>query len=136
MQIARQAPSLRVSTRMGRLCRRASEAVGPLLILSRSSSSQPILVETRSVKDLIRGSLAASASDYSSIKLALRHERYSMILSARSSNDCGMLIPWAFAAFKLITSSNFVGCSTGSVAGFAPLKILSTYTAARPYSST
>jgi hypothetical protein len=61
MQIARKAPSLRVSTIMGRLRRRASEDVGRLLILSRSSSSQPILVETRSAKDLIRGSLTRFA---------------------------------------------------------------------------
>ena len=34
--------------------------------------------------------------------------------------------PSAFAVFRLITSSNFVGCSTGRSAGFAPLRILST----------
>ena len=34
--------------------------------------------------------------------------------------------PSALAVFKLITSSNLVGCSTGRSAGFAPLKILST----------
>ena len=46
--------------------------------------------------------------------------------SARSSSDCGILRPSAFAAFRLITSSNFVGCSTGRSAGLAPLRILST----------
>jgi len=30
------------------------------------------------------------------------------------------------AALRLITNSNFVGCSTGKSAGFAPFKILST----------
>jgi hypothetical protein len=79
MQIARKAPSLRVSTIMGRLRRRASEPsrllrAGRLLILSRSDAktgeawtlprfacSPPILVETRSAKDLIRGSLTRFA---------------------------------------------------------------------------
>ena len=31
-----------------------------------------------------------------------------------------MVSPSAFAVFRLITSSNFVGCSTGKSAGFAP----------------
>jgi hypothetical protein len=37
----------------------------------------------------------------------------------------GMVRPRAFAVFKLMTSSNFMGCSTGRSAGFAPFKILS-----------
>ena len=49
-----------------------------------------------------------------------------MILSARCSSVCGMASPSAFAVYKLMTSSNLVGCSTGRSAGFAPLKILST----------
>src|SRR5262250_2270461 len=47
-------------------------------------------------------------------------------LSARYSTDGGIVRPICFAVFKLITSSNFFGCSTGSVAGLAPFKILST----------
>ena len=38
----------------------------------------------------------------------------------------GCVMPSAFAVLRLITSSNFVGCSTGRSAGFAPLRILST----------
>jgi hypothetical protein len=34
------------------------------------------------------------------------------------------MMPSAFAVFKLITSSNLVGCSTGRSAGLAPLKKL------------
>ncbi len=34
------------------------------------------------------------------------------------------------AVFTLLTSSNFVGCSTGRSAGWAPLRILSTGLAA------
>jgi hypothetical protein len=48
---------------MGRLWRRASQAVDRLLILCRSPSSEPILVKTRSVKDLIRGSLGLIEGD-------------------------------------------------------------------------
>ena len=53
-----------------------------------------------------------------------------MISWARSSSVCGIGNPSAFAVFMLITSSNFVGCSTGRSAGFAPLRILSTNVAA------
>src|SRR5713101_5654080 len=52
--------------------------------------------------------------------------------SARISNVCGMVSPSAFAVLRLITSSNFVGCSTGSSAGLEPLRILSMKIGARP----
>src|SRR5204862_3093786 len=51
--------------------------------------------------------------------------RYSTTRSARSNRDCGIVIPMAVAAFRLITSSNWIGSSTGSVAASAPLAILS-----------
>jgi len=51
--------------------------------------------------------------------------------SARWSTDCGIVNPRALAVLRLITSSNLVGCSTGRSAGLAPLRILSTNTAAR-----
>ena len=56
---------------------------------------------------------------------------YLMTLSALTSTFCGMVRPIFFAAFKLITRSNFAACSTGRSAGFAPFKILSTINAAR-----
>jgi len=46
--------------------------------------------------------------------------------SARSSTERGMVTPIVFAVLTLIASSNFVGCSTGRSAGFAPFRILST----------
>ena len=47
--------------------------------------------------------------------------------SSASIRRCGGIVtPRAFAVFRLITSSNFMGCSTGRSAGLAPLKILST----------
>jgi hypothetical protein len=45
---------------------------------------------------------------------------YSITSSARASSAGGMMTPSVIAVFKLITSSNLVGCSTGSSAGFAP----------------
>jgi hypothetical protein len=46
-----------------------------------------------------------------------------------------MVRPRALAVFKLTTRSNFVGCSIGRSAGFAPFRILSTWVAARRYGS-
>jgi hypothetical protein len=51
---------------------------------------------------------------------------HSITLSARNSSSCGTVSPIAFAVFKLMTSSNFLGCSTGRSPGFAPLRILLT----------
>src|SRR5206468_6758404 len=56
-------------------------------------------------------------------------------LSALASTFGGIVKPICFAAFRLMMNSNFVGCSTGSSAGLAPFKILSTYVAARRYKS-
>ena len=47
-------------------------------------------------------------------------------LFARERNSGESVRPICFAAFKLITNSNFVGCCTGRSAGLAPFKILST----------
>jgi hypothetical protein len=43
----------------------------------------------------------------------------------------GMVIPRAWAVFRLITSANVVGCSTGRSAGLAPLRSLPTEAAVR-----
>jgi hypothetical protein len=45
---------------------------------------------------------------------------YLITLSARASTFGGMVRPICFAVFKLMISSNVVGCSTGRSAGFAP----------------
>src|SRR5215471_4198560 len=50
---------------------------------------------------------------------------YSITSSARASSVGGTVRPSAFAALRLMTSSNLVGCSIGRSAGLAPLKILS-----------
>ena len=61
----------------------------------------------------------------------LRATCYFMTLSARASTFGGIVRPICLAALRLITNSNFVGCSTGKSAGFVPLRILSTWTATR-----
>ena len=50
---------------------------------------------------------------------------HSMTSSARASADGGIVSPRARAAFILITSSIFLGASTGRSAGLAPRRILS-----------
>jgi hypothetical protein len=61
---------------------------------------------------------------------------HSITSSARPSSDGGIVRPRALAVLRLMTSSNFVGCSTGRSAGLAPFRILSTITAARRRRST
>jgi hypothetical protein len=51
---------------------------------------------------------------------------YSMTSSARVSIVGGMLKRRSLAVLRLITSSNFTGCSIGRSPGASPLKILST----------
>ncbi len=54
-----------------------------------------------------------------------------MTRSALANTFGGIVNPICLAVFKLMISSNLVGCSTGKSAGFAPLRILSTYVAER-----
>src|SRR5262245_16438557 len=51
---------------------------------------------------------------------------HSMTSSARSARPAGTSCPIALAVFRLMTSSNLVGCSIGRSAGLAPLRILAT----------
>jgi hypothetical protein len=51
---------------------------------------------------------------------------HSITSSARASSVGGAVRPSALAVVKLMMRSNLVGCSTGSSAGFAPRRILST----------
>src|SRR5262245_40891918 len=60
---------------------------------------------------------------------------YLITLSARASTFGGMVRPICLAVLRLMMNSNFIGCSTGRSAGLAPLRILSTYVAARRYRS-
>src|SRR6185503_14217959 len=56
---------------------------------------------------------------------------YRIILSALAKTLGGIVNRICFAVFRLITNSNFVGCSTGRSAGFLPCRILSTIDATR-----
>src|SRR5215472_12031991 len=67
------------------------------------------------------------ASRYDSEQAALLF--YLITLSAHASTVGGIVRPICLAVFRLITSSNFVGCSTGRSAGLVPVRILSTYQA-------
>src|SRR6267142_5255889 len=56
---------------------------------------------------------------------------HSITSSARASSVGGTVSPRALAVLRLMTSSNFVGCTTGRSAGLAPFRIRSTRYAAR-----
>src|SRR5262245_13248927 len=58
--------------------------------------------------------------------LSTRHSSHLISLVARARTSGGIVRPICFAVFRLITNSNFVGCSTGRSAGLAPFRILST----------
>src|SRR6516162_1840898 len=58
---------------------------------------------------------------------------YRITLSALAITLGGIVRPISLAVFRLTTNSNFVGASTGKSTGLVPLRILSTYTAARRY---
>src|ERR1700737_1510079 len=49
---------------------------------------------------------------------------YSITSSASNCIELDTMRPSVLAAFRLMTSSNLVGCSTGKSAGLAPLRIL------------
>src|SRR6267378_1323912 len=51
---------------------------------------------------------------------------YLITSSAWKRMDGGRVRPRAWAVLRLMTSSNFVGCSTGNSVGLVPFRILST----------
>ena len=81
------------------------------------------------------GAVPAGACNYGGPAPSRYGPGHRITSSARCSSDGGSVSPSALAVLRLMTSSNFVGCSTGRSAGFAPLRIRSTYTAARPMKS-
>jgi hypothetical protein len=84
---------------------------------SLPSGSQRMAQSTRRAAILAGGSLVGLFA-------------HGITLSARWSSASGIVMPSAFAALRLITSSYCVACSTGISAGFAPFRILSTKPAA------
>src|SRR5438876_3593478 len=57
---------------------------------------------------------------------ALVEHGYWITWSARGSSEWGTVMPRVLAVLRLMTSSNFVGCSMGKSAGLAPLRTSST----------
>ena len=60
---------------------------------------------------------------------------YSITSSARASSVDGIVRPSAFAVWRLSANSNLIGFWTGRSAGCAPLRMRSTYDAARQFTS-
>src|SRR2546422_8999482 len=60
------------------------------------------------------------------------HFCHLITLSALASTFGGIVRPICLAALRLITNSNFVGCSTGRSAGLGPFQNFSTNVTARP----
>jgi hypothetical protein len=58
---------------------------------------------------------------------------YSISSSARARSESATVRPRVLAVLRLITSSYLVGACTGRSAGFSPLRMRSTYLAARRY---
>src|SRR5262249_32977834 len=86
----------------------------------------------RARRERPRGCSAAEQRD----EMAPLHFRaHSITSSARASTIGGISRPIAFAVLTLITSVNLVGRSIGKSAALAPLRMRSTYTAARLYMS-
>ncbi len=51
------------------------------------------------------------------------HDGYSITLLAVATSDGAMVMPRAFAVFRLITRSNLVGCWTGRSPGLSPFRM-------------
>ncbi len=90
------------------------DAIHKHFFVGRRHARQPRPSKSGVALAILRGSLDPGAGAYWTTS------------SARPSSDCGIVRPSTLAALRLITSSNFVGCSTGRSAGLAPLRILST----------
>jgi len=62
-----------------------------------------------------------SKADMTAMKSARPSCSHSMTSSTMDITPAGIVSSSAFAALRLSTNSNFVGCSTGRLAGFSPL---------------
>src|SRR5215470_16667149 len=87
----------------------------------RRDDGHPQLLRARLARPRGRG--AAQRDEFAPL--------HSITSSARCCRNQGTSRPSALAVLRLMTSSNFVGCSTGISAGFPLCKILTTNAAAR-----
>jgi hypothetical protein len=89
--------------------------------------------ETRCPRDVRFSPDSDHFADALTLRKSARND-HSAVHSTTSSTVarklCGKVTPRAFAVFRLITSSNLVGCSIGKSAGLTPRAIRSTYLAA------
>src|SRR5262245_386851 len=79
-----------------------------------------------SEKDFEGNSFMCLFSRFSIQNRQSKIQNYLISLSARASTLGGIVRPICLVALRLITNSNFFGCSIGRSAGLAPLRILST----------
>src|SRR5215475_3125537 len=91
--------------------------------IEHSRSAQPSRADILNVELIVRSGATADSCTAAT-------PPYSISSSARASRVGGTVMPSALAVFILMTSWKRVGCSTGKSAGWAPFRILSTYTAA------
>ena len=98
----------------------------PLRDVNRLDSDELLFEAWFTVLGKHRNDVLETARQFVEGRTVLQGFDHSTIWSARASTDCGIVRPRALAALRLITSSNFVGCSTGRSPGFVPLRILST----------
>ena len=101
---------------MGSVCRFAIAQKG--MIVDRPTGTLSGQGEQRELWTVEAGSSTPS--------VAPSGTSHSMMRSARCTIDDGTVIPNSFATLRLTTSSNVVGCSTGSSLGLAPFSSLST----------
>src|SRR5262249_22211191 len=79
--------------------------------------------------------IALPPGSYLGTKTRTRVSHYSITSAARASNAGGIVRSIAFAVLALMFSSNLVAACTGRLAGFSPLRMRCTYSAARWYGS-
>ena len=101
----------------------------PMVVVAYVRKLLTIIINGRSWNSDKRSSESLPSSRAGGSVAAAAFDRYPIIhlitLSARASTCGGIVRPICFAVFRLIKSSNLVGCSTGKSAGLAPLRILS-----------
>ena len=115
-------------------CARAQPADSRIFFAGRASagrqSAKTIAQSVRRMTFLLTSflprSLSALCPLLSALCSLLSALSHLITLSARASMLGGIVRPICLAVLRLMTSSNFVGCSTGRSAGLVPLKILST----------
>src|SRR5262245_36134572 len=108
---------------------KAKKCVFVFLALQRNRESK-VLCSYHSIAGVRSPAVAraesVAAKDFPAHCFRLTADCHLITFSARMSTIGGIVRPICFAVLRLITNSNFVGCSTGKSAGLAPLRILST----------